>query len=106
MSKARKEFLLAVCAELPHASISDLRLILRHAATLKRIAVLELNEGASDYTDTATERAEKRVRELCASIGLPVKFGEDPRGFAVRVFLPSGRYNSLGGREDGYGVPS
>lgn len=50
----------------------------------------------------------------CAHCGLTasklppfdVRFSGDPRGFTVRLLLPSGTYNTLGGASEGYGVPT
>lgn len=34
----------------------------------------------------------------------PVKFTGDPRGFCFKFLFPSGRYNTWGGKEEGYGI--
>ena len=33
------------------------------------------------------------------------KVGGDPRGYTLKMILPSGKYNTFGGKEDGWGVP-
>lgn len=51
-------------------------------------------------------RAQKNVIAACSELGLVPDFGGDPRGYTVKVKLPSGRYNTWGGKEDGWGVPT
>ena len=38
-----------------------------------------------------------RVKKITDQLGFQVKFNQDPRGFAIRFILPSGRYNSWDG---------
>lgn len=65
---------------------------------------------AQDRWDARIERDEKRIEkritEICAPLGLTPRFGGDPRGYTVSLHLPSGAYNSWGGAENGYGVPT
>lgn len=101
------------------------RLLLRHARTHQRLAEESCNghpaqnsahisaqsinalQGAWDARIAKSEeRTEKRIREICAQFNLPVHFGGDPRGYTVKLKLPSGAYNSWGGSEEWYGVPS
>lgn len=49
---------------------------------------------------------ERRVRAICAAFNLPVTFGGDPRGFTIKLHFASGAYNSWGGADEGWGVPS
>jgi hypothetical protein len=48
---------------------------------------------------------EKRIAAICDQLGIRPDFGGDPRGYTVKVHLPTGASNTWGGREDGYGVP-
>lgn len=101
------------------------RLLLRHAKTHARLAEESCNGHPAQSSPTMPtdqlgklqdawdarikreeERTEKRIREICAAFSLAVHFGGDPRGYTVKLKLPSGTYNSWGGSEDGYGVPS
>ena len=69
-----------------------------------------LNEAACNYD--LTERQKKRMRSLEKSVrsvleraGLTLNhFNGDPRGYAVYIDLPDGSYNTLGGRQHGYGI--
>lgn len=103
----------------------DARRILRHAATHARLAEESCNghpcqSSASmpvaeigklqDRWDKRIEKQEARIenliRDICTAYTLPVTFGGDPRGFTVKLHFSSGRFNSWGGREEGYGVAS
>ena len=50
-------------------------------------------------------RARQRIAEACKPWGIKPNFSGDPRGCCVKLLLPSGRYNSWGGAEDGFCVP-
>ena len=58
----------------------------------------------------AAARAE--VETICARVTRPdgkqfrPRFHGDPRGYVLKIMLPSGRYNTWGGAESGYGVPA
>lgn len=54
--------------------------------------------------DVQAARIEERVRALAAKNGATVNLSGDPRGYVVKLHLPSGRYNTWGGPESGYGV--
>lgn len=103
--------------------IDAARALLRHARTHGNLAVAECN-GPGDYInrmpypaagdainvwqgnlERRQERCEKRITEICAGFNLPVTLGGDPRGYTVKVKLPSGAYNTWGGSESGYGIP-
>ena len=58
-----------------------------------------------------TERENKRigslvsgVNELLRGYGLNWHHNTDPRGYAVKIMFPDGSYNTMGGREDGWGI--
>lgn len=45
------------------------------------------------------------LRELQRAGKFPAfRVNGDPRGYPVKLQLPSGRYNTWGGREEGYGI--
>jgi hypothetical protein len=68
-----------------------------------KLAERECNVG--DVSDKTWERLEAKIRAICEEIGCGVKLGGDPRGYTVKVIVPSGRYNTWGGAEEGWGVP-
>lgn len=127
-SKEREEFIAAIVREFPDKPIDFVthraRLLLRHAKTHGRLAEESCNGHPAQSSptmdaktvgrlqekwDARIERQEKqierRMAEIAAELGVPIRFGGDPRGYTVKLTLPSGRYNSFGGREEGYGVP-
>ncbi len=79
----------------------------------RRYAKMQRNACNIFYTDAeqvridkAEKRLEARIREAALQLGgvVGVKFTGDPRGYCVRLMLASGRYNTWGGKEDGYGI--
>ena len=94
------------CGGSQHTSVVLARLILRNAATIQRHAVNACNREVSQAETDNQTRAEMRILEACEPWGIKPTFGGDPRGAVVKLLLPSGRYNSWGGREDGYCVPT
>lgn len=134
-AKEREEFISRFREEFPDRSREEClhaaRLLLRHSKTHGRLAVESCNghplqgisppigcdmkeynariSKAQDRWDARIEKKEKqieaRMMEICKPFNLPVTFGGDPRGYTVKVKFPSGRYNTWGGSEDGWGVP-
>jgi hypothetical protein len=58
------------------------------------------------WVEKREKDTERRISEIASALGLPVTFSGDPRGYTVRFMLPSKRFNSWGGEESGYGVPT
>lgn len=86
------------------------RLILRNAATIQSIAIRQCNEAFTDQEAallaSRDKACEDRIKEACKPWSIKPHFGGDPRGCCVKLILPSGRYNSWGGAEDGFCVPT
>lgn len=87
----------------------DIASIVRHnAATYARIQERWACEEMSDKTTAALEAKEQRIEQRITSLlkpyGITVTFGGDPRGYTVKLSLPSGKYNSWGGKESGFGI--
>jgi len=80
------------------------------ARTLERINVRECNgyhiEAQRLTDEQGRARTEARLKDLCRHYGFGLNLGGDPRGYAVKLILPTGRYNTFGGKEEGYGVPT
>lgn len=95
------EFIDAVQAEIPTATAADLAELCRLARRHGKLQEKACNEEVPENHDA---KCEADITALCAKIGLTrVIFGGDPRGYTVKVVLPSGRSNSWGG--EGWGVP-
>lgn len=104
----RNEFIARIAREFPALSIEDVlatcRELVRLATFHGRIAEKECNEELSDGDVRRRDQTEARIGEICAKIGVHgVVFSGDPRGYTVKIRLPSGRSNSFGG--EGWGVP-
>jgi hypothetical protein len=128
-AKSREEFLSVLQAEFPPERASEVlkagRLLLRHACTHNRLMeefcngspaqsfphisakeVGKLQQEWDDRIERQKESVRKRVVEICGELGIRPNFSGDPRGYTVKLHLPSGRYNTWGGQEEGWGVPS
>jgi hypothetical protein len=82
------------------------RLILRNAATVQRLAIEHCNRQLRPGEEKQWEAAKARIVDACKPWGIRAKVNGDPRGCCVKLILPSGRWNSWGGKEDGYCVPT
>ena len=88
----------------PYAAAQSAVALKHMANRLHRYAEAACNYGLTEQQEKRVASLEKRVAKLCQDMGLTVKFNGDPRGYAVKVQLPSGRYNTWGGAEDGWGI--
>ena len=125
--KEREEFVAVLVRECPQVDAVQVAQvagrIMRHAATYCRLAEESCNghpaQGSptmpaaqlgklQEKWDARIEREEARIEKLltaaASELGLVADFGGDPRGYTVKLMLPSGRSNSFGG--EGYGVPT
>lgn len=88
--------------EFPRAGVNQftelMRLARRHGRMMERACNVPVKANHAD-------KCEEAIKILCNQIGCRVDFGGDPRGYTVKVFLPSGTYNTWGGAESGWGVP-
>lgn len=82
------------------------RQILRDASTMQRLAEEACNRELSGRERNNEEVCGQRIADLCRPYGIKANFNGDPRGAVVKLILPSGRWNSFGGQEDGYCVPT
>ena len=125
-AKEREQFIALMVRDYPevplHIAADTARKILRLARTHGNLAVEQCNGPAwgqqygynpkpgewEAWEDARTKReasCERRITKLCAPFGIVPRFGGDPRGYTVKLQLPSGAHNTWGGREEGYGVP-
>ena len=86
------------------------RLILRNASTMQRLAErrcsVEMSEAQAKREEAQDAACQARIAKACEPWGIKPNFNGDPRGACVKLILPSGRYNSWGGAEDGFCVPT
>ncbi len=83
------------------------RLILRSAATHGRYAVEECNRELSASEVSLHNASCERLARYANRLGVTLTLGGDPRGYTVKLMTPkSGKYNTWGGAEDGWGVPT
>jgi hypothetical protein len=75
--------------------------LLRAARAYGRLQELACSRELTGREVAREARLEREIRALVSP--LAVTFGGDPRGFTVKVVLPSGRSNTWG--NDGWGVP-
>lgn len=90
----------------PHQALAVAGTLRRHARTLSRLAVRACNVGLTEREEARRREAERRVASFAALYGMTVKTDGDPRGYVLKVLLPTGLYNTLGGVSDGWGVPT
>jgi hypothetical protein len=88
------------------SAVEMARAILRDSSTLQRLAVEECNRELTPREVCQIGAARERIEEACKPWGIKPHFHGDPRGACVKMLLPSGRWNSMGGAEDGYCVPT
>lgn len=73
--------------------------------TLSNLAVANCNYGLSPRQETRRDNIRDRIAAIGKELGVTFTTGGDPRGYVLKLKTPeSGRYNSFGGREDGWGV--
>jgi hypothetical protein len=100
--KDRDEFLTIMAGE-GCRNLETLRAILRHAATLQRLAETACNRTLTKWEER-TDENETRAMELCLPEGFSAVFSGDPRGAVVKIKVPSGRTNDWG--QQGICVPT
>lgn len=109
MKKAEAEFLCAMIEEFGN-SYTTQGVVIRLLSLAKAhqlVAVERCNVGDSDYLMKRQEWLRKAMIKIANPINATLKFGGDPRGSTVRVMMPKTKlYNSWGGAEEGYGVPT
>lgn len=79
--------------------------LIGYSNRLQRYHETGCNYGLNDKQKASVERLRERARADVKEIGLTINhFNSDPRGYAIYLTLPSGRYNSFGGAESGWGI--
>lgn len=80
------------------------RLACRH----ERWAVAECNRELTEKERSLWQKVKRDIIYLVKDINgaMTVNLYGDPRGYTTKLHLPSGEYNTWGGKEEGYGVPT
>lgn len=125
-AKERESFIARLTRELPNLPaqqvVNAARLLMRHAKTHGNLQedrcnghpacssptmdardINKLQEAWDARIERREAQLEKRMSEIAQGLGLVADFGGDPRGYTVKLKLPSGAYNNMGG--EGWGVP-
>jgi|SRR5882724_140579 len=61
------------------------------------------NYGLTPRQESRERNIESEITKLASELGFGVEFSGDPRGYTVKLLLPSGDKNNWG--DTGYGVP-
>lgn len=82
--------------------------LVRTAGRLRRLAEKDCNYGLTPRDERAWNRAVDLVKTQCQAIGLTAELvlHGDPRGYVLRLRFADGTFNTWGGEEGGYGVPT
>ena len=85
-------------------TLAEVKLILRHAASLQRLAVQHCNVGLTDAQEKRSHTLRLRIAEICQKHGATPMMHGDPRGACVKILHPKLPNNDWGG--EGYCVPT
>ena len=85
--------------------VRDARKFRKIARGLETLAVAACNRIMTDKERARGAALVAEADALAAVYGATAITGGDPRGFSLKLVLPSGRYNTWGGPPEGYGVP-
>jgi len=110
-AKDRYEFVAVLTREIP--TLAPFRVVelamqlMRCAASADRLSVAHCNYMETEEYERKITAVRKRVAKLLVDVPgvTALQVGGDPRGFCLKLSLPSGAYNSWGGKESGFGVP-
>ena len=90
----------------PHQALAVAGTLRRYARTLSRLAVRECNDGLTAQEQARKTRTQRNAAAFAALYDMAVKVDGDPRGYVLKVLLPTGLYNTMGGASEGWGVPT
>lgn len=104
--KDRELFCFLVGQQIPSATFSEVEKMLQLARGMQRLATEECNRQLTEREQARQERLKLAVHAMAKSWGIVAHVGDDPRGYCIKLMLPSGTYNTWGGAECGWGVPA
>ena len=79
--------------------------LMKLAKQSERYNLLHCNVGLTPQQEKLDAIVDQKVRDIAEKLQTTIKIGGDPRGYALKIMLPSKMYNTWGGPEDGYGIP-
>lgn len=102
------EFQLQLAKEFPSKPLTELSDFVEKICPLGRryssLQVKNCNLGLTKTDERAEAKIEETIKKMAADFGFPgVELNGDPRGYTIKLVLPSGRSNNFGGT--GWGVP-
>lgn len=80
--------------------------LIRLATRLQRYATHACNYPLTPRQAATYERTRACLQEIATLLQTRIDTSGDPRGYVVKVHLPDGAYNTWGGVDVGYGVPT
>lgn len=80
--------------------------IFRLASTHGRLMTEKCNRQLTEREERKIENIRVRLAKVLGGTGIKLNCGGDPRGYTIKLILPSGRYNTWGGADEGWGVPN
>lgn len=102
------EFCLVMAQAYPDKNQEDLAKSLvslwKLADTIKRLSVAECNRELSDIEKDRMKNSEQKAEKISKEMGFKLQHMSDARGYALKFILPTERYNSMGGKECGWGI--
>ena len=117
MNKSQLENIFTLCREIPNLRVHHYVKLCRLANKHRRLCEFECNNGMSDEGREAHEAKYEAVRldfdRILQEVNptpsnkirkLTTYEQRDPRGSTLRLLLPSGRYNTMGGAESGWSL--
>jgi hypothetical protein len=77
----------------------------RLARRYNKIQEDRCNGEMSSMKEAEEENTETKILNIVQPHGVSATFGGDPRGYSVKLHAPTQDvYNTLGGKEEGYGI--
>lgn len=83
---------------------NDAYLLIRHASRLQRYAEVDCNSGLTDKQKSSRDHVCRMAKVIAERYGIKIGFSGDPRGYVTHLHFPSGIYNTMGGKEAGWGI--
>ena len=80
--------------------------LMKLAKVKERYNLLYCNIGLTPGQEANVEKVNSKVRDITEKLHTSIIINGDPRGYALKILLPSKDYNTWGGQEDGGGIPS